>query len=132
MWLAAKYCLSGSRSPTVARHCNTLSGPEMRKWLFSRLGSKQSRRDEILHPRQKSLQFVENLSTSQSEFEAIRRSNQKIILKHLAWCWLAPSKIGDFRTKCLRRVRQMAPLVCADLNLPTLSFSCPDGHSDCH
>jgi hypothetical protein len=45
---------------------------------------KQSRHNEILYPGQKSLKFVKNFSTSQSELEAIRRSNQKIILKHRA------------------------------------------------
>jgi len=47
-------------------------------------GIEHSRRNEILHPWQQSLKLVENLSTSQCEFEAIRRSNQKIILKHRA------------------------------------------------
>jgi hypothetical protein len=56
-------------------------------------GIKQSRRYEILHPGQKPLKLVENLSTSQCEFEAIRRPNQKIILKHCA-CALQGSAHG--------------------------------------
>src|ERR1700685_3960957 len=47
-------------------------------------GIKHSRRNEILHSGQKSLKLLKNLATSQSEFEAIRRSNQEVILKHRA------------------------------------------------
>ena len=57
-------------------------------------GIEQSRRNEILHPGQKSLKLVENLSTSQSQFEAIRRSNQKIILKHRACPLQGPAHGG--------------------------------------
>jgi hypothetical protein len=57
-------------------------------------GIKQRRRNEILHPGQKSLKLLENLSTSQSEFEAIRRSNQKIILKHRACSLQGPAHGG--------------------------------------
>ena len=64
-------------------------------------GIEHSRRNEVLHPGQKSLKFVKDLSTSQSEFEAVWRSNQKVILKHRA-CplqgpahgWLAEEQPG--------------------------------------
>jgi hypothetical protein len=36
-------------------------------------GIKQCRSNEILHPREKPLELVENPSTSQSELETIRR-----------------------------------------------------------
>src|ERR1700730_1863796 len=42
----------------------------------------QSRRDQILHLGQQPLKLLENLAASQGEFEALRRSDQKIILKH--------------------------------------------------
>ena len=68
---------------------------------FLSSGIEHSRRNEILHFGQKSLKFFKNLSTSQSEFEAMRRSNEKIILKHRA-CplqgpahgWLAEEQPG--------------------------------------
>src|ERR1700756_4303809 len=57
-------------------------------------GIKQSRRNEILHRGQESLKLIENLSTSQCEFEAIRRPNQKIILKHRACALQGPAHGG--------------------------------------
>src|ERR1700674_3957922 len=53
-----------------------------------------SRRNEILHSGQKSLKLLKNLSTSQSEFEAMRRSNEKIILKHRACPLQGPAHGG--------------------------------------
>src|ERR1700693_3984111 len=61
---------------------------------FLSQGIKQSRRNEILHPGQKSLKFDKNLSTSQSEFEAVWRSNQKVILKHRACPLQGPAHGG--------------------------------------
>src|SRR5580693_2820627 len=54
-------------------------------------GIKQSRSNKILHPGQQTLKLVENLSTSQCEFEAIRRPNQQIILKHRACALEGPA-----------------------------------------
>src|ERR1700745_2823553 len=71
---------------------------------FLASGIKQGRRNEILHPWQQSLKLIENLSTSQSEFEAIRRSNQKIILKHRA-CALqgaADGRLAEEQAGCRR------------------------------
>jgi len=42
----------------------------------------QTWRSEIFHPGEQSLKLLENLSISQSEFEAMRRPHQKIILRH--------------------------------------------------
>src|SRR6202011_435819 len=42
----------------------------------------QTRRDQILHLGQQALKFLENLAPSQREFESLRRSEQKVILKH--------------------------------------------------
>jgi hypothetical protein len=42
----------------------------------------QIRRDQILHLGQQALKFLENFAASQGEFEALRRSHQKVILKH--------------------------------------------------
>jgi hypothetical protein len=61
---------------------------------FLAYGIKQSRSNKILHPGQQTLKLVENLSTSQCEFEAIRRSNQKIILKHRACALQGPAHGG--------------------------------------
>jgi hypothetical protein len=60
----------------------TLSGPETRKWLFSRIGSNRLgvTRFSILGTKPSS--SLENLAASQGEFEALRRSHQKVILKH--------------------------------------------------
>ena len=55
---------------------------------------KQTWRNEILHPGEQSLKLVENLSTSQGEFEAVRRPNQKIILKHRACALQGPAHGG--------------------------------------
>jgi hypothetical protein len=65
---------------------------------------KQSRRNEILHPGQQSLKLVENLSTSQCEFEAIRRPNQKIILKHRACALQGPAhgRLAEEQSGCCR------------------------------
>src|SRR5580658_3920067 len=52
---------------------------------------KQSRRNEILHPGQHSLKLVENLSASQSEFEALGRTNQEVILTHCAYTLECPA-----------------------------------------
>jgi hypothetical protein len=57
-------------------------------------GIEHSRRNEVLHPGQKSLKFVKDLSTSQSEFEAVWRSNQKVILKHRACALQGPAHGG--------------------------------------
>src|SRR5580658_3869134 len=57
-------------------------------------GIKQSRRFEILHFGQQSLKFVENLSTSQSEFEALRRSNEEVILEQRAGPLQSPAHGG--------------------------------------
>src|SRR5258708_31769661 len=57
-------------------------------------GIEHSRRHEILHSGQKSLKLLKNLSTSQSEFEAMRRSNEKIILKHRACPLQGPAHGG--------------------------------------
>src|SRR5258707_15672795 len=57
-------------------------------------GIEHSRRNEILHSGQKSLKLLKNLSTSQSEFEAMRRSNEKIILKHRACPLQGPAHGG--------------------------------------
>jgi len=38
-------------------------------------------RDEVLHLGQQSLKLIEDLAASQSELEAIRGADQKIILK---------------------------------------------------
>src|SRR5580700_3246870 len=57
-------------------------------------GIEHRRRNEILHSGQKSLQLVKNLSTSQSEFEAMWRSNDKIILKHRACPLQSPAHGG--------------------------------------
>jgi hypothetical protein len=53
----------------------------MRKWLFSRIGSNRLG-EKILHLGQQALKFLKNLAASQSEFEPLRRSDQKVILKH--------------------------------------------------
>src|SRR3984893_6400885 len=42
----------------------------------------QTRRDQILHLGQQALKLLENLAASQGQFEALRRSHQKVILKH--------------------------------------------------
>src|ERR1700752_3106181 len=67
-------------------------------------GIKKGRRNEILHPGQQSLKLVENLSTSQSEFEAIRRPNQKIILKHRACTLQGPAhgRLAEEQAGCRR------------------------------
>jgi len=61
-------------------------------FLFRRI--EQTWRNEILHPWQQSLKLVENLSTSQCEFEAIRRPNQKIILKQGSCALQGPARGG--------------------------------------
>jgi hypothetical protein len=68
-------------------------------------GIKHGRSNEILHPGQKALELVENLSTAQSEFEAIRRSNQKIILEHCACAPEGPahSRLADEQAGCSGR-----------------------------
>ena len=65
-------------------------------------GIKQSRRNEILHPGQKAFQLVENLLTSQCEFEAIRRPNQKIILEHRACALEGPAhgRLAEEKAGC--------------------------------
>ena len=73
---------------------HTLSGPEMRKWLFSRVGSKRVRRNEMLHSGEQSLKLLENLSASQCEFKAMRRPDQKVILKHRACALQRPAYSG--------------------------------------
>src|SRR5579862_6119873 len=57
-------------------------------------GIEHSRRNEILHSGQKSLKLLKNLSTSQSEFEAMRRSDEKIVLKHRACPLQGPAHGG--------------------------------------
>jgi hypothetical protein len=57
-------------------------------------GIEHSRRNEILHSGQKPLKLLKNLSTPQSEFEAMRRSNEKIILKHRACPLQGPAHGG--------------------------------------
>ncbi len=57
-------------------------------------GIEHSRRNEILHSGQKFLKLLKNLSTSQSELEATRRSNEKIILKHRACPLQGPAHGG--------------------------------------
>jgi hypothetical protein len=42
----------------------------------------QTRRDQILHLGQQALKLLENHAASQREFEALPRSDQKMILKH--------------------------------------------------
>src|ERR1700722_13951952 len=57
-------------------------------------GVEHRRRNQILHFGQKSLKLLKNLSTAQSEFEALRRSNQKIVLKHRACTLQRPAHGG--------------------------------------
>src|ERR1700733_15197848 len=65
-------------------------------------GIEHSRRNEILHSGQKSLKLLKNLSTSQSEFEDMRRSNEQIILPHRACALQGPphGALAEEQARC--------------------------------
>ena len=60
----------------------------------------ETRRDQILHPRQQSLELLENLAAPQRKLETLRRADQKVVLKH---------RPGALQRPAHRRLAQQQP-----------------------